>query len=145
GRGGERAPGDRTQDDRSAREREDARAFAQEEKDPDRVGDRLGHADERRARRRYELQSLDEQDVGAGELDDSEEGENRRGPRRKREVGRDEGKEGRDGHEVAPRHRGLRSAFSLALQGEDEPGPEDARRERHEVPAAPRAEPAHEE
>src|SRR5262249_60926100 len=44
----DRAPRDRTEDDESADDRAAARPLAEQKKDPDRVRDRLEHADQRR-------------------------------------------------------------------------------------------------
>ena len=92
--GCERSPRDGTEHDRAAQDRQSRRPFAEKQKDPERVRDRLEHSDERCLRGRARTSDRDEEGVRARELEDSEEAEHRAPDRGERDRSlRDEGEE----------------------------------------------------
>src|SRR6185295_542753 len=94
-------------------------ALAEEEEDPERVRDRLEHADQRRARRRHEAEAGDEKQVGARQLDRAEEEEDRRRALTEREAGGHERREHAGREQVSRNERRLRAPIALAPERQD--------------------------
>src|SRR5262245_20273161 len=129
----EGSPGDRPEDDGAAQTRENARSLTQEEEHPDRVRDRLEHADEGGLGGTYVRDPVEEEEVRAGDLHGTEEEEDGRRPRVHDAVAPHEGEEHEHRQDVAPADRRFGPGAALAAEKQHEPREEHAGRERDEV------------